>query len=470
MFSSRHGLLGGRNLAVLVGLFLIVQQTFAAPAPHYVFAHYMVCFATYGATVQGYEREMQEAQAAGIDGFALDEGAWSGADTSYKTRTQLIYAAAAALGTNFKLFFSVDLGDTNDIVDMVKTYGTNANSFHYQGKVVLSTYGQNALDWSGSVFAPLRAAGIKVFFVPMFWPNPVQELPSYQDGVNILNTYSNILDGLFFFGAAGLPYQLAQCNSNYNTAVHQAGKIFMASYTPTYWGCAQYSINRRYFETDGGEGTIPQWQSILTNQPDWVEITTWNDFNESTYVSPVDNPGQYESQLLSPYRYSHTGYLELSKPFIAAYKSGAQPALNQDALFYYYRTHSWYLTALNTNDPPVRWCLGDLSDDLYTTVLLTAPASLVIASGGQTTTNSLATGINYVRTPFSAGTQQFTLWRGGAQLLSVQGPGILSQIQVYDCFPASGYAYANGPSSIWSPPPSTGAALAPPTNLHLVHP
>src|SRR5262245_8291719 len=31
---------------------------------HYVFAHYMVCFAAYGETVESYEREIKEAQAA----------------------------------------------------------------------------------------------------------------------------------------------------------------------------------------------------------------------------------------------------------------------------------------------------------------------------------------------------------------------------------------------------------------------
>ena len=39
---------------------------------HYVFAHYIVAFATYGETVEGYRQEIKEAQAANIDGFALN--------------------------------------------------------------------------------------------------------------------------------------------------------------------------------------------------------------------------------------------------------------------------------------------------------------------------------------------------------------------------------------------------------------
>jgi len=426
---------------------------------HCVFAHYMVCFATYGATIDAYKHEIQDAQAAGIDGFALNVGAWSGPETYYKSRVELIYDAAEQLGTNFKLFFSIELTNTNDIVDMLSTYGPRTNSLLSEGKVVLSTFGQNALDWQGSVFTPLRAKGIQLLFVPFFWPNPVTELPDYQGAVGILNTYSNILDGLFLFGAAGLPYQLAQCNSNYTKAVHAAGKIFMASYTPNYWGCLQTNAGRRYYESDGGEGTILQWNAIIANQPDWVEIVTWNDFIESTYSSPVSDPGVYSSGLQSPQRYCHAGYLELAKHYISWYKTGQEPAIPGDALFYYYRTHPMNAVASNTNDVPVTWQFGDIADVIYNTVFLTAPAQLVISSGGNLSTNTMASGIQSLRTPFAAGPQQFVISRNGVPVIAAQGPDILSQIQVYDFFPATGFAYG---TQVKPSPPS------PPQNLSVV--
>jgi glucan endo-1,3-alpha-glucosidase len=216
----------------------------------------------------------------------------------------------------------------------------------------------------------------------------------------------------------------------------------MASASPSYWGNVQYSIGRRYFEFDGGEGTVMQWQGIITNQPDWVEITTWNDFNESTYISPVSNPGQYEAQVQVPMRYSHAGYLELAKRYIAWYKTGVPPATNDDALFYFYRTHSTNLVASATNDVPVTWFVGDVADVIYNTLFLTAPAQLNVLSGTNSATYSLGTGLQQVRTPFAPGTQTFTLTRNGSRVLSVQGPPILSQITNYDYFTASGYAYA----------------------------
>ena len=64
--------MGKRSCFYYVGALILLLSRCglqAAATPHYVFAHYMVCFATYGQTIDGYKREIQEAQAAGIDGF-----------------------------------------------------------------------------------------------------------------------------------------------------------------------------------------------------------------------------------------------------------------------------------------------------------------------------------------------------------------------------------------------------------------
>ena len=447
-------------------LTVLVPTNAVAGGPHYVFAHYMVCYATYGdfaantnLTIAGYKREIQEAQAAGIDGFVLDVGAWN--DPSlvyYNKRVALIYQAAEQLGTGFKLSFFVEFSNPTNIINLVETFANRTNTFWYQGGIVLSAWGMNnvptegwvGLDWTNTVLNPLKSAGYPVFFIPHFWPPYAPETPGYSDAEFLLNQDGSFIQGLFLFGAAGLPCQLAQCNSNYAVALHQAGTTFMGSYCPHYWGNSQPSNGRRYFETDGGEGTILQWTSILADQPDWVNLVTWNDFNESTYSSPVDNPGQYFSQLTTPYRYCHAGYLELSKHYIAWYKTGQEPPINKDALFYFYRTHSTNAVASNTNDIPVTWWFGNIQDTIYTTVFLTFPAQLEINSGGHLSTNTLAAGLQCLRTPFAPGAQTFIVRRSGKVVLSVQGPPILSQIINYDFFPASGYTY--GVTNVLQPP------------------
>ena len=113
---------GVRSLSALI-LFATTAPALVAATPHYVFAHYMVCYSDYGATIQGYEHDIQDAQAAGIDGFALDEGDYDDpAQAYYNTNTALMYAAAEQLGTSFKLCFSVEITNTAAIVDMISTY------------------------------------------------------------------------------------------------------------------------------------------------------------------------------------------------------------------------------------------------------------------------------------------------------------------------------------------------------------
>ena len=116
----------------------------------------MVCFAAYGERVEDYEREIREAQAAGIDGFALNCGAWHD-EPHYPRRAKAIYQAAKELGNGFKLFFSVDFAGLQRhppgefesyVLDMVKTYGHHPNQFMVDGRTVVSTFGgEEGMAW-----------------------------------------------------------------------------------------------------------------------------------------------------------------------------------------------------------------------------------------------------------------------------------------------------------------------------------
>ena len=443
-----------------VGLLSAWTATSQAATPHYVFAHYMVCYSLYGQSVAGFKSEIQDAQAAGIDGFALDVGEWNGPDTYYKTNVELMYEAAEALNNGFKLFFSVDMPQTNDIVQMISTYAHRTNSFYYNGKLVVSSFCGNGLGWT-NVFQPLKSQGINVFFIPFFPPDTGSA--TNMASINALfSSYGSFLDGLFDFGC-GLPYDINNYNAAYSQACSNAGKVFMAGCSPNYWGCQQLTTGRTYFESDGGEGTMTQWNWIVQNQPDWVEIVTWNDLNESTYINPLAQPDHFAQT--PPTRYSHTGYLELTKRYITWYKTGQQPPITDDSFYYFYRTHSTNARASNTNDIPVRNHLGDLQDVIYTTAILTAPATLVVASGNNLATNSLPAGITSVRFPFAPGAQVFSLQRSGAPLMSVRGPDVLAQIQYYDYFPASGFIRS---TPISNSSPQSNNLPPPPENLRVI--
>jgi len=410
-----------------------------------VFAHYMVCFATYGeaAGVEGYKREIREAEAAGIDGFILNVGAWS-KEKYYQRRTEMIHQAAKDMGTDFKLFFSLDLGSVPDILDMIRRFGKHPNCFRYQGRIVVSTFAHGGVPWKQEVFDPLAKEGLEVFFVPYFYPRPnVTELPDYDVVMQVYRKHQAYVDGLFYFGAAGTAEQLARSNTAYAKAMKDVGKLCMASYSPHYWGFRQ-PPGRRYFETQGGEGTAVQWRAIIEARPQWVEIVTWNDFNESSWVSPVANPGQYFRELRAPFRHSHAGYLELSKYYIRWYKTGKRPAVERDALFYFYRAHPKDAKAAS-DDKPVRQFHGEVEDVVYLTAMLTAPAEAVVHTGGKTVIRKMPAGVSHAKVPFTPGEQRFELRRGDKTIAAAAGIPIRAKIDRYNFFPTSGFVYAPPP-------------------------
>jgi glucan endo-1,3-alpha-glucosidase len=366
------------------------------------------------------------------------------------------------------LFFSVDFENPTNIVNMVESYANRPNTFRYKGRVVLSSYGHNdvpsmgwpGMDWTNAIIGKLKQDGYPVFFIPYFYSDPVNELPNSANADQILTKYAGILDGLFLFDPAGELDQTIASTANYAYSVSQAGKLFMACFSPHYWGCNQYSAGRRYFETLGGEGIQLQWEQLIANQPDWVELVTWNDFNESTYVSPVVNPGQYFSGILSPRRNTHAGYLELSKYYISWYKNGfVAPAIDRDALFYFYRIAP--LNLVITNDVPVTQMSPYESDLIYLTTMLKSPATLVVTSGGVQTNYAQDAGINSVRVPFLPGPQTFEVWRGGSRLALVNGPPVTTNLTNYNFFPTSGFAYLPDIASISNSPAPAKVSVHP---------
>jgi len=416
-----------------------------------VFAHYMVAIPTYNQGVNGYKKEIQEAQAAGIDGFALNAGSWS-VETRYKTHVAEMFQAAQELNSGFKLFFSADMCCTlksADISEMVRTYANHPNYFKYQNKPLLSTFAGEGYGrdwWSNNVLNPLSRAGYSVYFVPHFYTNPVSETPDWK---TVSSSYSawwkDIINGHFYFGAAGLPQykspSLLSAGEAHAKVMHDNQKAYMATVSPQYWGDKQYGIGRRYYEFGGGEGLAAQWNSIVnTQKPEWVELVTWNDFNEATYFSPakdVDSTFPYLGHQPG-FHNEHGGALQLNKYFIDWYKTGQQPTIARDRLFFFYRTHP---KDASSTDPKgaVTWRFGDVQDVIYVTTMLTAPAELRVITGGVTKFYNVGRGMVHTRVPFNVGKQKFELWRNGVKITEQSGEDIVSNFSEYNFNYYTGY-------------------------------
>ncbi len=438
---------------LLFAFICLVNYIVVAKQNRMVFAHYMVCFASYdNGTVDGYKKDIQDAQRMGIDGFALNCGSW---DANYKMHVVNLFKAAQELNSGFKLFFSVDrcCGITNDqIEDMVETYGDSPVYYKYNNRPFVSAW---AAGTSFKVIIPaLKQKGFNIYFVPFLYAlnfgKHAVEIPDYDLIVDNYNEYwKNYIDGYFYFGAVGLPIKDIRLSNidvaeSFAKVLHSNGLTYMSFVSPEYWGDRQYGA-RRYYEYNGGEGIIAQWESIISDQlPEWVELTTWNDWTEGSYFSPIDNIEDYVVPLkqLHPekgFYKSHKGYGELSKYYIQWYKTGSKPAIHKDEIFYFYRTQS---KDAITNDPVGRVAgrAGDVEDVVYITSFLTAPAQLIVKSGNVTQNFNLQKGINNTRVPFQPGKQYFKVLRNNKIVINQQGQDIESSPASYNFNVYSGYA------------------------------
>jgi len=418
------------------------------------------------------EEDIIMAQSMGITGFALNAGSWN---STYQTAVANMFAAAAALNSGFKLFFSADMTGLTaaNVIAMMEAYANNPYYFHYNGRPVLSTFsGERESDstnttpvawWTNEVLTPLQAAGINTFFVPGFLdvsPFPTSTTQSSLNtyaSVQVAN-WSSIVQGLMTWqvvdvtnnnatNAVSIPIMNA-----HTSALNAAGKIYMPGINTKYWGSIQSTNGNIYYEWQGGSQMDAQWQAAITNNAPWVEILTWNDFNES-YMMPMDDFEKYHDWGLPiGFTKPSLGYAEMLRYYIAWFRTGVRPTITKDAVFWFYRTHPAAATATNktirttgqTTGPVTRYVPNSPSgavppdaDQIYATVFATSPATLSLNG----TSETVAAGINQFSTPFAAGpAPTFLLSRSGTTVMSGTGADAITATPTYyDWWNSSGF-------------------------------
>jgi glucan endo-1,3-alpha-glucosidase len=434
--------------ALVIPIVLLCFFAATGAAQRLVFAHYMLTNQDYQADddptqekkIAAYEREIQQAQSIGIDGFALNAGGWL-RETYYIRYAAQMFEAAVRLHSGFKLMFSADMccgNGVDDVEDMMRRFAGNPRYagvyFRYHGRFVLTTFAGEKLGpatWQqirddlapgthpstqieSSALLPVAGAPanapLPIFLVPaFFWGGELPSDAAIQQG---FDTWKSTIDGSFYWGIAGIPgsggdLDQTRSTDRYAAVLHRGGKVFMAPICLQFWGANA----DRYYEYSGAAGMRAMWMdAINVSRPDWVEIITWNDFIEGSYVSPIDDPNNYTGAnfLTSSgiplntrnYFHSHDGATALLPFFIQWYKTGKQPAISRDMVCFFYRTQ---LATVDAGKPPIAHKFGPVADRIYITANLIAPADLRVTTGGLTTWLHLPAGSADTQTPLYVG-------------------------------------------------------------------
>jgi len=101
--------------------------------------------------------------------------------------------------------------------------------------------------------------------------------PAYVECMDALHTYNPI-----GFTTRGI--DLGSLYKRAADALHKAGKIFAATVTP---GFDDSKVRERTLEPrrDGGY-YIDSWNTALASNPDWIFVTSWNEWYESSQIEP----------------------------------------------------------------------------------------------------------------------------------------------------------------------------------------
>ncbi|CRG83032.1 hypothetical protein PISL3812_00380 [Talaromyces islandicus] len=394
-----------------------------------VFAHYMV-----GSMVEDEAaKDVKDAIAAGFDGFALNTHSISSSD-SWNTDA-INYLLDAASGTSFKMFISFDMSWGLDVAGLGDFLVQFSNHSQYyttaDGRPWVSTYSGGSTsnsDWNTLFKQPLQAQGVNPFFIPDF-----DDWSGYPTG--FFDEYT-VVDGALSWEVAwpGAGSTVSNVSDSVDSTLikdaHAAGKVYMMPLSTFQFKWLSGSDWYR-----AGETNLPErMEQILALQPDFVEVITWNDAGESHYVGDFwqeqiagTGEGDYANG------YDHTGWQQVIKPFITAFKNNAsdvsqiKPSGSSPVGSLWYRP---LLTSASCSNSIQNYQQGQDAVN-FAVVLPSDGYSIEVYSNSKLIGNfSGVAGLNYQSVPGlqAGGGQSISILQGGNVVASAKGTkDVLSQ-------------------------------------------
>jgi hypothetical protein len=370
-------------LVVVTALLSLMAQIVQAKS---VFAHFMVSN-TGDYTLADWTDDMRLAMEAKIDAFAMNM-AYN--ETTSGASLDMAFAAAESLG--FQLFFSFDYAGNgawpqSAVIDMLTRHSGSKAYFRRGGQPLVSTFegSDNAADWKN-----IKAA-TGCYFVPD-WSSIGAE-----SAVAL-----GVADGLFNWAA--WPVGKRKMNTFVDASYLQFlnGKTYMMPVSP--WFFTNMPGYNKNWLWRGDDLWFDRWQQVhgiqlqmnVTDQPEFVQIISWNDYGESHYIGPLRGGAAYRAFDVgtAPYNYvsdmPHDGWRLFLPYLIDIYKTGTAN-IGHEGLVTWYRIHPSGVCndGMTTGDtashlhpeyPPQ----DIVQDKIFFSALLSSEDSVSVTLGGKT--------------------------------------------------------------------------------------
>ena len=362
------------------------------------------------------ERDVRQAVAGGLDGFAVDIVQLGDVGGTQWTAINSLLQAARNVDPTFKIMLMPDMTGTSMLG---KDAATMAKWLAHLG----SSPAAYRLDDGRLVVSPFTAERKTVAFwtqvlsiMKSTHATPVAFLPLFQDERKWRDAFDPISYGMSNWGnrnpAGNNPTTThADSPTGRAAAVHALGQKWMQPVSVQ----DQRPRAGIYDEAQNTQNLRNTWEIARKTGAELVQIPTWNDYPEGTSIAPSAGNGW--------------SYLDMSAYYLSWYKTGSAPTIVRDAVYLTHRTQpaaalpsypQTLLMKLRGGSSPAR-------DTVEALTFLTAPGTVRVRVGTASYTCEVSAGVDTCTVPLGVGEVSAVVERGGAPVTAVESPATVTK-------------------------------------------
>lgn len=342
--------------------------------------------------------DVARAARIGIDGFGVNLLNFT--DTMFLPTARKLLDAAQASGTGFKVFPEPDMSvlaglSPARLADALMPFAMHPAGLRVDGKLLVM---------------PIAAERYPFAFWRQFTTimgergYPVALMPCYYDPATAaMARLRDVSWGMTFWGTRG-----PAAGDNAKEVIAGVEKLRYSNWMIPVSPQDSRPKDLAAFEAANSRSYRNQWDAAIDLGAKQVQIITWNDYSETSEISPSS--------------FSQFAFYDLTAYYIAWIKARQAPALMRDAFYFIQRRQIFRPDAAA---PGARWTRtgnAPWTNDIEVVALLTKPGELVLQSGNATFRKTVGSGLQTIRVPASPGTAIVALYRNRRVVQRLESP------------------------------------------------
>lgn len=242
-----------------------------------------------------FRQHIEWARRAGIDGFIVSW--WGQGDFTDEVLREVVLPIAAEESFPITLYYE-PLGTPDQIAANMRyiltTYGQHPAYMQVDGAPVIFafhqvTVGNGRAEWE-YVFDQLEHADLECFC------QAAGLLAAFHRGDTGFDYLFELFEGVHMYAFGALPLDLvARLNRSNALKATVLGTSYAATVNPgvdnSLWH-DDFGFDRLVIERMGGEYYRRTWQAATASDPDWILLTSFNEWHEGTEIEPSEEHGE----------------------------------------------------------------------------------------------------------------------------------------------------------------------------------